>query len=209
MFASLPQEIQREIYLFDPTYHEIFKQCLEELTSKTLKVGDKVMLEENLIDFFYLPKHKCFKEYIISNMVRSRCGTSDWIELNETQYFRTYELKKVLCIQNVQCYYSFLTDSFQYFHSRLFYDFQYGDYVEFDEEGFRGEEDPVAKYMKFSVYFGLAYKVQQRIGEHEVFLEKVGKIPKKFLKLSKLSPSYKVEYEDFLKKRKLVPSLPF
>ena len=38
MFASLPQEIQREIYLFDPTYHEIFKQCLEELTSKILKV---------------------------------------------------------------------------------------------------------------------------------------------------------------------------
>lgn len=205
----LPNEIQAEIYCFDSTYHELFQKCLEELTSKILKIGDTVMLDENLIDVFYLPKYKCFQPYTVSNMIRSQCGTFDWIELNSTQYYRTYELKKLLHFKNVICYYSFLTKTFQYRHSRLLYDFYHGDLVEFDEEGFRGDENSVAKYMKFSLYFGRAYKVTQRCGENHVFLHGVGKIPNKYLKLSKYSPSYPVEYDEFLKKRQLISKLPF
>jgi hypothetical protein len=209
MFFNLPTEIQAEIYLFDSTYHEVFQKCLRELTSKILKIGDIVMLEENLVDVFYLPKHKCFQPYIVSNMIRSQCGYFNWIELNSTQYYRIYELKKVLHFKDIVYYYSFLTKTFQYFHSRLFYDFQRGDLVEFDKEGFRGSETSVAKYAKFSVFFGKTFQVEQREGESEVFLKGVGKIPNKYLKLSKFSPSYPEEYDEFLKKRNLVPKLPF
>ena len=31
MFCQLPNDIIKEIYDFDNTYHEIFKKCLEQL----------------------------------------------------------------------------------------------------------------------------------------------------------------------------------
>ena len=50
----LPQEIQRYIFEFDPTFHEKYHKCIQQIEQTSLKIGDTVMLEENLMDSLFI-----------------------------------------------------------------------------------------------------------------------------------------------------------
>ena len=206
----LPKEILIMIYEFDPTYHEIFKKTMVELESKSLKEGDEVMLEENLVDPIFLPKYKCFQKYTIERMVHSRCGSYYWVELNNAQFFRTYELKKVSKNEDgIEYYFSFLTNMYYFHHSRLLFDFKLNDIVEIDVEGFRGEENPILQYSKFISYIHRNFKVLFVIDSDHVQIDLIGKIKKKYLKLSSCDENYRKEFALFCERRNLFPSYPF
>ena len=206
----LPKEILIMIYEFDPTYHEIFKKTLVELESKSLKEGDEVMLEENLVDPIFLPKYKCFQKYTIERMVPSRCGSYYWVELNNDQFFRTYELKKVSKNEDgIEYYFSFLTNMYYFHHSRLLFDFKLNDIVEIDVEGFRGEENPILQYSKFISHIHRNFKVLFVIDSDHVQIDLIGKIKKKCLKLSNCDENYAKEFALFCERRNLLPSYPF
>ena len=206
----LPKEILIMIYEFDPTYHEIFKKTLVELESKSLKEGDEVMLEENLVDPIFLPKYKCFQKYTIERMVPSRCGSYYWVELNNDQFFRIYELKKVSKNEDgIEYYFSFLTNMYYFHHSRLLFDFKLNDIVEIDVEGFRGEENPILQYSKFISHIYRNFKVLFVIDSDHVQIDLIGKIKKKYLKLSNCDENYTKEFALFCERRNLLPSYPF
>lgn len=56
MFCQLPDDIIKEIYEFDNTYHEIFKKCLEQL--KTLEKKYRVRFVKNSFNKLQFSKRK-------------------------------------------------------------------------------------------------------------------------------------------------------
>ena len=204
---SLPQEIQQYIYEFDPTYREKFQICLLELKSKSIKEGDIVMLNENLLDNFYLPKTKCFTKYYVVRVYESIVNGSPWIELDSYQFYKIHELKKVIEDGPFEYYYSFLNQKYTHCHSRLLYDFQVGDNVMFDPDGFRYFNDHVRDYTHYSRFFGLSYCVLSNFGEYTVELERLGEIPRIYLKLCPTSSDYQQEFSYYLEQRKLASDL--
>ncbi len=200
---SLPKDIQQYIYEFDPTFREKFQVCLFELKSKIIKEGDIVMLNEILTDNFYLPKTKCFTEYCVIRVYDSIVDSSPWIELDSYQFYKLHELKKVIRDGPFKYYYSFLTKKYTHCHSRFVYDFQVGDRVIFDGEGFRYFNDNVRDYTRYNRFFGFSFCVISNLGDHSVELEQLGKIPRLYLKLCPTSNNYHEELSYYLEQRKL------
>jgi len=56
MFCQLPNDIIKEIYEFDNTYHEIYKNCLEQL--KTLEKKYRVRFVKNSFNKLQFSKKK-------------------------------------------------------------------------------------------------------------------------------------------------------
>ena len=200
----LPQEIQRYIFEFDPTFHKKYHKCIQQIEQTSLKIGDTVMLEENLMDSFYLPKSKCFQEYRVVNIVQNSNGTITWVELNSFQFYKHFELKKVIRQNNTVIYFSFLTKTFSFHHSRFLFDFLLFDSVTFDMDGFIHHEDQIQCYVKYRPYFQQSFQVKKCFPNDTVELDRIGIVPKMFLKLSPFSESYPNEYSMFIEKRQKV-----
>lgn len=198
----LPHDIKCYIYEFDSTYKEIFDQCLFELRSRHLNIGDIVMLNESLMDRFNIPKHRCFRSLRVTNICES-LSHMPWIELDFTFFYRKYQLKKLLIIDGVFVYYHFLTNSFSFYQSRLLYDFETNDIVMFDMEGFRILHFNIRQYTKYETYFNQAHRVMYIIDRKRVFLENIGVVPKIYLKLHPSSSIYPEEYKKFTNYRQI------
>ena len=198
----LPHDIKCYIYEFDSTFKIIFDDCLQELKSKQLNIGDSVMLNESLVNRLDIPKYRCFRPLQVTNIYESVFNTP-WIEVDYTFFYRKDQLKKIVLLDGIYLYYHFLTKMFSFHHSRLLYDFDVNDIVMFDLEGFRVLHVNIRQYTKYEKYFNQPHRVTLTIDQKTVYLENIGVVQRIFLKLHPTSEIYSQEYDKFIDYRQI------
>ena len=73
IFKKLPQEVWQRIYLFDPTYRDMFHECIQEMDWKIL-LSNKVELEvsNNIIHNSVLhPSDRMIRIQMLINMAQT------------------------------------------------------------------------------------------------------------------------------------------